>query len=216
MWRQDSGRPLTAALEALGTWLLQQHRAAHGASARASDIVLVLQFCPFGAAVLGRALERTGAALPPVRVADSCLLAKYAQSQLAPPAAAADGAGAGGASTSSQPLLLPAAPADPSETLNHDAGLRSLVARFAPAWLPRASWYPKPGAGGGAGAGAADALADARTALVMTRALSGRVWGDEEEWRAFALGMSAPLADVLGRAGYPDAGRAVDAMAADA
>jgi len=205
---------------------MAQHRAAHGPGAPASDIVLVFHFAPFAAAVLAAALEREGAQLPPVRVADSCLLAKYAQSQLQEQRlrrdellgviddegggggddAGASGSGAGAgppAGSLSSPSLTAAAdgaaaagsPARPSRPhLRHDARLDALVAKFAPAWLTVAPWYRK-----------TDALSDARSALLVTQALSAAAWGEAGAWRAFALGQSCGLVDVLGRAGYPDA-----------
>ena len=206
-WRRGGGRPLTAGLEGLSAWLLAQHAAAHGPGARAEDIVLVLHFSPFGVGALGAAAARVGAALPPARVADSCLLAMYAQSQGgAPPAPAPAAGGAGGAAGGGASGSQPAPAAGGAATLQHLANLGSLVERFAPAWLPAAPWYVRPFAAGG---GAADALSDARSMLVATRALSTRVWGDADAWRAFALGTSCPLADALGRAGCAQAARAV-------
>jgi hypothetical protein len=268
-WEAAPGAPpLRAALASLAEWACRQHAAAHGPGADPRDIVLVLHFAPFGVPLLAAALQREGVALPPVRLADSWLLAKYAQSQVYPPdpeapaspppalqlqqpqppppqqqqpgrrrggrgassasdagAASGSGGGAGGAAAVAAVAAAgppPIWPPPRRPTMKFDARLDSLVARFAPPWLPAAQWYLRTDAvaraGGSSAAAAAagahfDALCDARAAFVATAALSQAAWGDAAAWRAFALGMSWPAADAFARAGYAGAAALVSATA---
>jgi hypothetical protein len=196
LWEARDGQPpAKGALGSFADWLMQQHELAHGADAPASDIVLLLHYAPYGAPLLAAALEREGVRLPPVRVADSCLLAKYALSEVQAAQLAASVAGGSGsgaqAGSSAAPLGSPRWQRRPH--LRHPAGLKALVASHCPQWLASAPWY-RP---------LESALSDARCALVATAALSSAAWGADDAWRAFALGMSAPAADVFGRAGYP-------------
>jgi hypothetical protein len=204
-WHRDRGHDLAPALDAFAAWLLQQHRAAHGAAAPAADIVLVFHYAPFAATLLALALERAGAALPPVRVADSCLLAKYALSQLQAPAPAAvsraaqqgrwlDRVGGVPAEGGDEEVEDEGGAPPPRPHLRHDCRLDRLLQRAAPAWLALAPWFRR-----------FDALSDARSALVLTQALSQEAWGGPDEWRAFALGTSCRLTDAFGRAGRPRA-----------
>jgi hypothetical protein len=183
--------------------------------------VLVLHFAPFGVPLLAAALQRAGVSFPPVRLADSWLLAKYLQSHIYPPlpAGAASpraGAGAAAAAAGVPPLMGPggAELVVVRPTLRYDARLDALVGRFGPAWLHACPWYRRTdavaAAGGSSAAAAAggahfDALCDARAALVVTHALSEAAWRDAGAWRAFALGMSCPAAGAFGRAGHPGA-----------
>ncbi|GBF98744.1 hypothetical protein Rsub_11150 [Raphidocelis subcapitata] len=176
LWEARDGQPpAKTALCSFAEWLMHHHEhRARGANAPASDIVLLLHYVPYHAPLLAAALEREGARLPPVRIADSCLLAKYALSEV-------------------EAAKIGAASASGSGDLRHPAGLKALVESHCPQWLRRAPWY-RP---------LESSLSNARCALVATAALSRAAWGADDAWRAFALGMSAPAADVFGRAGYP-------------